>query len=67
LLGIYYETDIVSVSLGTERTFILYHKKFDTIAFKQVLYGGDMVWMKGKCQKWFEHEVPREPKIKTPR
>lgn len=59
--------NIVSISLGAERTFKLRDKKSHDVIFKERLANGSFLWMKPKCQQELEHEVPKEARIDSPR
>lgn len=59
---------IVSVSFGATRKFRL-RKRTETKGFDKeiLLEDGDVVIMKGDCQKLYKHAVPVEKKVRTPR
>lgn len=59
--------DIASVSLGAERTFRLRRKSDKRWVWSKKLASGSCVRMVGKCQSLYEHEVPRELRVKEPR
>ncbi|PRP76743.1 DNA repair system specific for alkylated DNA [Planoprotostelium fungivorum] len=55
--------DIVSLSFGSERTFRMKHVDDGRLVFDRKLKSGSMLWMKGRCQQLYKHEVPREVKV----
>lgn len=60
-------TDVLSVSLGASRRFIMYNKKSMEKVFDEALPSGSVLRMHGECQRFFVHEVPAEPDIAEPR
>ena len=60
-------TDVLSVSLGASRRFIMYNKKTLEKVFDEALPSGSVLRMHGECQRFFLHEVPAEPDITAPR
>ncbi|WP_285163179.1 alpha-ketoglutarate-dependent dioxygenase AlkB family protein [Shewanella goraebulensis] len=59
-------SDIVSISLGATRSFVLRHKLTQA---KQVfeLQSGDMLIMHGDMQQKWQHSVPKRVKVLEPR
>jgi alkylated DNA repair dioxygenase AlkB len=57
---------IASVSLGAERLFRL-KRKDGSVAFAKALPNGSLLIMAGETQQNFKHEVPKQPRITTPR
>jgi len=58
------ESTIASISLGVTRKFILKHKRRKDLKPIEIdLRHGSLLLMKGKCQKNYLHEVPKEPKL----
>jgi alkylated DNA repair dioxygenase AlkB len=57
---------IASVSLGAERLFRL-KRKGGTVTFSQRLPHGSLLVMAGETQRYFKHEVPKEPAVTQPR
>ncbi len=57
---------IASVSLGAERLFRLKDKQATTV-FSRALPSGSLLIMAGETQKNLKHEVPKQPKVTTPR
>ena len=56
---------IATVSLGAERTFIMRHRtiKGETGLRRWKLGNGSMFVMQGDTQRFWKHEIPKEPKI----
>ncbi|AOE50422.1 alpha-ketoglutarate-dependent dioxygenase AlkB family protein [Kangiella sediminilitoris] len=54
---------IASVSLGAKRAFHLKHKKNPKLRHKMSLTSGSLLVMQGATQKFWLHQVPKEPKI----
>lgn len=60
--------DIVSVSLGQPRKFRLQRKGVTKGWEKEFKLGdGDMLWMRGDCQKQYVHWIPQEKRITNSR
>jgi alpha-ketoglutarate-dependent dioxygenase alkB family protein 2 len=57
---------IVSLSFGSERTFLLKHK-FTGKTHEKLLNDNSCIVMKPPCQSLYKHSVPKRLKIKTPR
>ena len=59
---------IFSISLGATRKFRL-RKKTESSGFHEelVLKSGDLVHMRGNCQKLYKHSIPVEKKVTEPR
>ena len=57
---------IASVSLGTERMFLL-RGKGGAMVYSKLLAHGILLIMAGSTQKHFKHEVPKDPSITHPR
>lgn len=60
---------IATVSLGVERTFIMRHRtiKGENGLRRWKLRNGSMFVMQGDTQRFWRHEIPKEPKIKEGR
>jgi len=62
---------IASLSLGAERTFIFTPGKKaveqGAISKKLILQNGSLLIMQGDTQKYWKHEIPKEPKVKEGR
>jgi len=60
---------IATVSLGAERTFIMRHRtiKGENGLKKWKLANGSLFVMQGDTQRFWKHEIPKEPKIKEGR
>lgn len=60
---------IVTVSLGAERTFIMRHRSIKGVSGlrRWKLGNGSMFVMQGDTQRFWKHEIPKEPKIKEGR
>ena len=56
---------IATVSLGVERTFIMRHRtiKGEKGIRKWKLRNGSLFVMQGQTQRFWKHEIPKEPKI----
>lgn len=50
---------IASVSLGQQRDFILKHKNQPELKVKIALQSGSLLIMKGSCQKYWKHTLPK--------
>lgn len=57
---------IASVSLGAERPFQLKHK-FNGEKVNMLLESGSLLVMSGELQKFWKHQIPKRPKILSPR
>ena len=57
---------IATVSIGAERTFIMRHKGNKSVK-KWMLADGSLFVMQGDTQRFWKHEIPKEPKIKEGR
>lgn len=57
---------IASLSLGTQRDFII-RSKFDLKLYKISLENGSLLIMKSDSQKCYTHELPKRAKIKSGR
>jgi alkylated DNA repair dioxygenase AlkB len=57
---------IATVSLGAERTFIMRHRtiKGNEGVKKWKLANGSLFVMQGDTQRFWKHEIPKEPKVK---
>lgn len=60
-------SDIASVSLGQERTFVLHHKTDKKKKHTVDLESGSLLVMGGACQKVYKHSVPVRKKVKNGR
>lgn len=60
------DSSIVSVSFGCKRLFKLKNKKTKEVK-KIILENGDILIMKGKCQKEYWHSLPKTTKNKEER
>ena len=60
---------IATVSVGAERTFIMRHRtiKGELGIKKWTLGNGSLFVMQGDTQRFWKHEIPKEPKIKDGR
>ena len=60
---------IATVSVGAERTFIMRHRtiKGECGVKKWTLGNGSLFVMQGDTQRFWKHEIPKEPKIKEGR
>jgi alkylated DNA repair dioxygenase AlkB len=60
---------IATVSLGAERTFIMRHRTVKDVSGvrRWKLGNGSMFVMQGDTQRFWKHEIPKEPKIKEGR
>jgi alkylated DNA repair dioxygenase AlkB len=60
---------IATVSVGAERTFVMKHRtrKGDEGVKKWKLGDGSLFVMQGDTQRFWKHEIPKEPKIKEGR
>lgn len=58
---------IVSLSLGSTRTFVVKSKSKLSKTIKKPLQTGTILVMGGEFQKEFVHGVPKEPKVDGPR
>ncbi|TKY90183.1 hypothetical protein EX895_000181 [Sporisorium graminicola] len=67
---------IVTVSLGADRSWVMERKSSrkkevqeDKVMVKKrwTLAGGSLLVMQGQTQKWYTHEIPKEPRVKGPR
>lgn len=59
--------EIASVSLGAERLFRFRHKRDKKQIIKIPLKHGSLLVMKGSTQHYWQHDVPKQPKISEPR
>ncbi len=57
---------IASISLGAERNFAFRHKR-DKKRIDLMLSNGSLLLMKGECQKYWQHALPKSLKIKSAR
>jgi alkylated DNA repair dioxygenase AlkB len=62
-----YEPTIASLSLGAERRFKFRLREDHDVKEEIILPSGSLVVMSGPCQQLWDHEIPKELKIKTPR
>lgn len=53
------DADIISISVGHERDFVFHPKRGGTEVARIRLRHGDVVAMRGSCQRVFKHSVPR--------
>jgi alkylated DNA repair dioxygenase AlkB len=51
---------VVSISIGTERTFRIRNKSNKEFVIDVKVSDGDMYWMKGDFQKHYTHEIPKQ-------
>jgi len=58
---------IASVSLGAKRKFVLRNKQNKSQRVSIELENGSLLWMKGECQHFWEHAVPKQNKPLNPR
>jgi alkylated DNA repair dioxygenase AlkB len=58
---------VVSISIGTERTFRIRNKSNKEFVIDVKVSDGDMYWMKGDFQKHYTHEIPKQKKVKNQR
>ena len=60
---------IATVSVGAERTFVMKHRtrKGEEGFGRQKLGDGSLYVMQGDTQRFWKHEIPKEPKIKDGR
>jgi len=58
---------IASISLGSERDFVIRSKKDRTNRIVLSLLSGSLLHMYGGCQKNYTHGVPKRKKVKSPR
>ncbi|GAA0199873.1 alpha-ketoglutarate-dependent dioxygenase AlkB [Kangiella japonica] len=58
---------IASISLGQPRAFHLKHKTNPSLRHKMTLNSGSLLVMQGTTQRYWLHQVPKEPKITQPR
>lgn len=58
---------VASISLGEERKFKLRSKSTNELIFDEELKNGSLFYMKGDCQKYFKHHVPKQKKKIHPR
>ncbi len=58
---------IISLSLGQERTFQVQGLWNGAPVISQLLFDGDLCLMDGLMQKYFQHRVPKEPKLEGER
>lgn len=57
------EQDIVSISLGAERTFRMMRNADGKWVFNKKLESGSALHMYGKCQRLYKHTVPKELRV----
>lgn len=57
---------IASISLGTDRLFQLKHK-LSGEKVNLMLESGSLLVMSGQLQKFWKHQVPKKPKVQSPR
>lgn len=57
---------IASISLGAERNFAFRHKQ-DKQRIDVMLSNGSLLLMKGECQKFWQHSLPKSAKVKSAR
>lgn len=57
---------IASISLGAERIFAFRHKQ-DKKRIDLMLNNGSLLLMKGECQKYWQHSIPKTAKVKSAR
>ena len=62
-----YEPTIASLSLGAERRFKFRLREDHDVKEEIILPSGSLVVMSGPCQQLWDHEIPKELKIKTAR
>ena len=62
-----YEPTIASLSLGAARRFKFRLREDHDVKEEIILPSGSLVVMSGPCQQLWDHEIPKELKIKTPR
>ncbi len=58
---------IASLSFGAPRSFQLKHKKERHLRHKLTLTSGSLLVMRGDTQKYWSHQVPKEPAVSEPR
>jgi alkylated DNA repair dioxygenase AlkB len=58
---------IATVSVGAERTFIMRHRTLKGEVRRRKLGSGSLFVMQGDTQRFWKHEIPKEPKIKEGR
>ena len=59
---------IASLSLGSERRFLLRHKTQSNLPTSQYLLGdGDLLIMQGKTQHYWKHQIPKTRRPVGPR
>jgi len=61
------KSNIASLSLGSERDFVLKSKSDKTDRKVLKLASGSMVHMYGQCQKLYKHSVPKRKRVKIGR
>lgn len=61
-----FEPTIASISLGMPRRFKFRHRETKVVVEKE-LASGSLVIMSGLAQKCWEHEIPRQVRVKEPR
>jgi alkylated DNA repair dioxygenase AlkB len=61
------DAGIASVSLGSERDFVLHHRKGEKDNIVLSLRHGSLLVMAGDCQKHYKHSVPARKKDKKER
>lgn len=59
--------NIVSISLGTERKFQVREKSSREIIWEENLEAGSLLWMKKGSQSKYQHQVPKQTKVESPR
>jgi 2-oxoglutarate-Fe(II)-dependent oxygenase superfamily protein len=57
---------VITVSLGTSRTFVLKHKMTKKL-ITTTLHKGDVLIMTGECQKLYTHAIPIDRDVKDTR
>ena len=60
-------SNIISISLGTQRKFRLRDKIEKKVVWEESLETGSLLWMKKDCQNIYQHEIPLEKRISTSR
>jgi len=58
---------IATVSVGAERTFIMRHRTLKGEVRRWKLENGSLFVMQGDTQRFWKHEIPKEPKVKEGR
>lgn len=56
--------EIVSVSFGADRRFDFKHK-ITAEKISVMLENGSVLWMRGTCQKYWKHALPKTKKVKV--